>query len=359
MSRPQISIAENTNFAVEAKGTVIKVAIVDNDIVDVVASGFDRLVVERSTDGGILWPEVTSASDRPALTADQTSYVWRDTAGADTYLYRIRYLNTSNSDLTEASASIAGAGLAIRNILTVPELKQRYLFGLDLTDDAGNEFPEAAYQHYILTAIRWLEHELDISILPTTCVEKHDYYVRDYNAFSMLQLDLYPVISVEAFRVQYPSGQNVVVWPEEWWRINHAEGHIQIVPTAGTLSELLVGQGGSFLPAIYGGLGYLPQLFEIAYTAGFEEGRIPRNLIDVIGMFASMGPFNIFGDLIAGAGIANTSLSIDGLSQTIGTTSSATNAGYGARITQYSKQIKTQIPTLRSYYKRVARMVVA
>jgi hypothetical protein len=75
-------------------------------------------------------------------------------------------------------------------------------------------------------------------------------------------------------------------------------------------------------------------------------------------MFASLGPFHVFGDLIGGAGIANVSLSMDGLSQTIGTTSSATNAGYGARIINYLKQLKEQIPLLRRYYKGL-RMVVA
>lgn len=359
MSRPIIDPAENTNFDVEAKGPVIKVSIVDADIADVVASGFDRLVVERSTDLGIIWTEATLPSERPALLATQTGYSWRDRFGSESYLYRVRYLNTTNGDLTEPSDPIAGLGLAIRGILTVPDLKQRYLFGLDLTDDAGNEFPDAAYQHYILTAIRWLEHELDISILPTTFREQHDYYSNDYNSYSFIALDQYPVLEMESLRVQYPSGQAIVEWPREWWRLNREEGHLQIVPTAGTLTNVLVGQGGSFLPAIYGGLSYLPQLFEVVYTAGFEDGRVPRNIIDVIGMFASLGPFNIFGDLIAGAGIANTSLSLDGLSQTIGTTSSATNAGYGARIKQYLEQIKKQLPVLRNYYKRVGKMVVA
>ena len=75
-------------------------------------------------------------------------------------------------------------------------------------------------------------------------------------------------------------------------------------------------------------------------------------------MKASLGPLNIAGDLIAGAGIATKSISIDGISQSIGTTASATNAGYGARIIQYDKQIKDQMATLRNYYLGM-QMVVA
>jgi hypothetical protein len=70
-----------------------------------------------------------------------------------------------------------------------------------------------------------------------------------------------------------------------------------------------------------------------------------------VGMIASMGPFNIAGDMIAGAGIASQSIGIDGLSQSVSTTSSATNAGYGARIIQYQKDVKDQIKHLQNYYK--------
>jgi hypothetical protein len=286
-------------------------------------------------------------------------YTFFDRRGDSSYSYRTRYANEAGTELSDASEAIEGEGLAIRNILTVPELKQRYFFGVNLFDDQGHILSDQTFQHYILQAIRWFEHEIDIPILPTVFEdEAHDYYRSDYQAFNFIKLDNYPVISVEEFRVQYPSGQNVIIFPPEWLRLDPTEGHVQIVPTAGTLAEILVGQGGSFLPAVYNGMHYLPQLFHLDYTAGFEDGKVPRNIIDLIGMFASLGPFNIFGDLLGGAGIASFSQSLDGLSQAISTTSSATNAGYGARVIQYLKQVKEQIPLLRRYYKGI-RLCVA
>ena len=68
---------------------------------------------------------------------------------------------------------------------------------------------------------------------------------------------------------------------------------------------------------------------------------------------ASLGPLNIAGDLLGGAGVASQSLSIDGLSQSIATTSSATNAGYGARIINYERQIKDNVKSLRDFYKGI------
>lgn len=342
-------------------GTVITVAVTDENIDAAIEAGYDRLVVERSDDGGLTYTEITLPSERPVLTTGQSVQKFVDRRGAPNGLYRTRYAITSGEfkgQLSDPSDPIPGVGLAIRRILTVPQLKERYLFGVNFTKDDGGVLPDAVFQHYIIQAIRWMEKQLDIPILPTVFVEKQDYYRGDYQAFNMIRLDNYPVINVEEFRVQYPSGQNVIVFPNEWIRLNKPEGHLQIVPTAGTLSNILIGQGGSFLPAIYTGMDYLPQLFEITYTAGFEEGQVPEDILDLIGMFASLGPFNIFGDLIAGAGIATISLSMDGLSQSIGTTSSATNAGYGSRIIQYLKQVKEQIPNLKRYYKGI-RMVSA
>lgn len=359
MSHFPITVAENQNFTTEAKGTVIKVLTVDPDIADVIDAGFDRIVVERSENAGVTWAEITTPSERPVLVRTKVEYSWRDRMGDPSYLYRLRYLNTRTGGMTEPSEGIEGIGLAIRNILTVTDLIDRYFFGIDLTNDSGQPLPDSVWQHYILTAIRWFEHEIDISILPTQFVEKHDFYAHDYDAALLIQLDNYPVTEVSAFRAQYPSGQDIIEYPAEWFRVNGPEGHIQIVPTAGTLSEMLIGQGGSYLPAIYNGSGYLPQLFEITYIAGFEEGKVPRNIIDIIGMIASLGPFNIFGDLITGAGIGNLSLSLDGLSQSITTTQSAMYGGYGSRILAYTKQVKDQMKQLRRHYKRIGGMVVA
>jgi hypothetical protein len=350
----------NPAVAAEALGTVIRLTLTDDNIANVVEAGYTRLVIERSEDGGLSYTESTHPDERPVLEADKPVMEFFDRCGDPTYFYRFRYAGTIKGvkTLTMPSESIEAIGLAIRGVLTVEQLKARYFFGVDLTDASGNPLSDAVFQHYILGAIRWFEHQLDIPILPTSFLERHDYYREDFTAFNFIQLDNYPVICLDEFRVQYPSGQNVIVFPNEWVRLNNVEGQVQIVPTAGTLSEILVGQGGSFLPAIYNGLDYLPHLFEITHQAGFEPGKVPRNIIDVIGKFAALGPFHIFGDLIAGAGIATVSLSLDGLSQNIGTTSSATNAGYGARVGNYLKEIKEQIPLLRRYYKGI-RAVVA
>lgn len=338
-----------------------RIRIIHNDpaIANVVEAGFKRVLLERSSNQGLSFDEITTPDQRAVLEADKTDYILFDRLGDASFQYRTRYIDTEDGTLSDPSDAVVGAGLAIQNVLTVEQLKQRYLFGVDLTDDEGNILPEEVFQFYILSAIAWLEHELDIKILPTTFVrELEDYQRNNYQAFTFIQLENYPVISIEEFAVEYPSGQNVIVFPDEWLRLDKTHGILRVVPTAGTLSEILIGQGGSFLPAIYNGLDLLPDLFAMSYTAGFEDGEVPSNLLDLIGKVASFGPFNIFGDLIAGAGIATVSLSIDGLSQSIGTTSSATNSGYGARLINYQKEVKDWIPKLRRFYKGIRMQVM-
>jgi hypothetical protein len=125
-----------------------------------------------------------------------------------------------------------------------------------------------------------------------------------------------------------------------------AHGVVQIVPGQGGIADVLL-IPGALMPMWSGRSGRVPGIWRFTYRAGFEIGKLPPDLKHIIGMWASIGVLNIAGDLIAGAGIATKSVSVPGLSQNIGTTSSATNSGYGARI-----------PNLRRFYGKSTRMVV-
>ena len=85
---------------------------------------------------------------------------------------------------------------------------------------------------------------------------------------------------------------------------------------------------------------------------------MPMDLINLTGKLATFGPLGIAGDLILGAGIAAQSIGVDGLSQSISSTSSATNAGYGARIIQYQKEIAETVKRLKLVYDEIRMVVV-
>lgn len=83
----------------------------------------------------------------------------------------------------------------------------------------------------------------------------------------------------------------------------------------------------------------------------FTADAIPDDIKQLILIIAAMLPLAIAGDLIVGAGIASISTSMDGLSQSINTTASSTNSGYGARILELRKQADAMLPAIRARYR--------
>ena len=83
----------------------------------------------------------------------------------------------------------------------------------------------------------------------------------------------------------------------------------------------------------------------------YKLHTVPPLITKAILYTSAILPLDTGGDLLAGAGIGQFSLAVDGLSQNISTTSSATSAGYGARIISYSTQLKAAMKTLKKKYK--------
>lgn len=86
-------------------------------------------------------------------------------------------------------------------------------------------------------------------------------------------------------------------------------------------------------------------------TIDYQMNTVDPLLVQAILMKSAINPLDVAGDLIIGAGISDLHVSVDGLSQSIGTTSSAMYGGYSARIQSFQKQYKTLMNTLRSKYR--------
>jgi len=316
---------------------------------------FETVAVERGPSRTGPWTEIADIS-----LADETIfYEYVDAASLATYHYRGKYKH-SNGDESQGGFPLSPASNESQHILTTGQLQELYLFGVDLTDDDGNPFPERMLQHYVDAAISWLEHELDIPVVQKRITETHDHWGKDYGRWGYFQLKKYPVAEVESLKFQYPSQTDSVTINPQWIVLEDegTSGVIQVVPGQGGIADVLL-IPGALMPMWDGATGRVPGIWTMVYKAGFAPGSIPKDIVHAVGMMASIGVLNIAGDLIAGAGIANVSVSVPGLSQNIGTTSSATNSGYGARIIEYQKELKEMLPNLRRYYGKGTRMVVA
>lgn len=339
---------------------VIKIRWTVDELVNVMTQ-FDTQKVYRSTTGETgVYSEITEVGTRVDLVAGQTSYYYDDLNGDDTYFYKVGYFNSSTdveSTLTDPISGETAQNPALE-IISIEELKEIYLFGIDLTDDQGTPYPDSLYEHYIASAVASLEVKLDIHILPVTITEeKHDYFREDFLQFMYIFLKEFPVISVEDMKLVYPNNNTILEIELEDIHLRSESGQLQVVPAINrSYSYVFTGWPLGPIPYTFMGNRNIPDFFRISYTAGLDP--VPANIKDCVGKIASFGPLNIAGDLLGGAGIASQSISMDGLSQSFNTTSSATNAGYGARILAYQRELKDVIPELRRYYKGI-RMIVA
>lgn len=297
------------------------------------------------------------------------SFVDRDGCCRDWYAvstvdsFNVESSKSSFVQVEETDVSVDGTAFNQRPnnddlLIDADFLKNVFLFGVSLKDDNGNDMSDYLIEFYIRSAQMWLERELQIAIQPTTITsETHDYVIQDYMSFGFLKLNYLPVRRVSRIAMKFPTNDDSIEFNPKWFKVDSRNGMVNLIPTVGSISSLLMGQGGSFLPLLYNSMLSVPAIIEVDYEAGFVKGKVPSDILEIIAMKAAIGPLNIAGDLIVGAGIASSSISLDGLSQSIGTTSSATNAGYGARIIQYEKQIKNLLPKLAATYRGIQMSV--
>jgi hypothetical protein len=224
--------------------------------------------------------------------------------------------------------------------LTVPDWKARYLFGIPDTDPAtGASFAATSYQYHLDLAYATLSDLLDLPILPEEIVdERHDYYAEDYQNWAWLHLKRYPLVQVTSVKGRFPQNQVAVDFPSEWIVVDRMAGHLQMIPTGGTISQFMIGSSSLFLPLIQRG-SYIPQFWSVDYLAGFPEGQIPMDINDAAAKIACMSVCSILGDLLGGVGVLGGSIGLDGLSQFISMTKTATTSGFYSRILQYRTEL--------------------
>lgn len=322
----------------------------------VMKTPYNKVRIYRGTTATVA--DHTEILESPFNLRPDVAYTYAfDSTGLSTHYYSYAYVNSGTIPET-VTDRILYTESDYDTILTVDQLKNWFMFGLDLTDDDGYPFPNSMFVFAIKAAVDSLEKTLQLKIKPATILQEYqDFYAQDYRDFAFIQLNNWPIISVERVQIKYPTAHTPIDFPQEWYQIRKERGQVHLVPTSGSLSTILMGKGGDYLTFVWRGYDFMPNLWRIDYTAGFETGKCPNDIIAIAGKMACFYPLNIAGDLVGGVAIASKSIGVDGLSQSINTTSSAENAGYSARLRQYERELKIEIPRLQQFYK--AMRVVA
>lgn len=318
-------------------------------------AGYDSFRVEKKTSFTDAWVPVVGAI---FLESDRWNYHFIDPQAKVGYFYRAVLQNsvTPGTPADIPQPQQRAVDVSYEAIMTVQEFRDIYLWGEDsaFITDNGAQQPEYTFAHNIRYGIGKVEKKLNLKLLPTRIVETHDFEREAYarGEWLNLPLDEFPVISVESLKLKLP-GQSDYDFPTSWIRVDKDTGALYVVPD---------GVAGSGVMPSMPRQRFVPQGIEVTYFAGMQPGMYQTNegavLKEVVGKEGSFGPLNVGGDLVGGAGLAGTSLSLDGLSQSITTTNSSTNAGFGARLLQYEKELKETYKSLIPYYRGI-RMRVA
>jgi len=240
-------------------------------------------------------------------------------------------------------------------VISPKEIRDIYLFGVNIKDQNGASLDDEAVKFYIRSAQGQLEDYLYVKFKKQVIEESLTFYSEDFLRWGFIKTT-YQVVCPLLLEGWFNTTKQVT-YPKGWLSVktsntqDDVHRQINLVPAGSstTHSEALTISG--VVPQLgYAGWKDIPNYWKVRYVTGFT--KMPAELVDIVGKLAAIQLFNIAGDLILGsAGIASQSLSIDGLSQSISTTSSATNSGYGSRILMYTNELKKSLPDIKDQYK--------
>ena len=316
-----------------------------------VAAGYDRIkIYKRRGPTDPAWVELTTVATRLVLLATKRNYAFLEERAARGTQYRPSLADSTGTlpDVPQTALVQEAVDITYETLMTVQELKDLYVWGLlGLgVDDDGEPFPDRQWVHYLQYGISKFETKTRVRVLPTPVVEKHDYSPNEGDGYWSFMLDEFPLVSFEKLTLTLPGG-TPYEFPASWLQVNLALGVVDVVPDGSELSFPFTSSTVGYRSKI------IPGAFTAEYTAGFPLGGVPENIRDIIGKEAISGFLNIAGDLVGGAAVASQSMSVDGCSQSVNTTSSATNAGFGSRVLAYRQELKSEYPLLMAKYKGI------
>lgn len=237
---------------------------------------------------------------------------------------------------------------------TPTDMKSRALFGIPLKSQlTGEEVTDDMIKHYVDSAISQLEHELDLYITPVTFEEKHDYKKHEFTwNYNYLKLNHPNVICIEKVELSFSNGseQGFVDFPLEHVHLMPQEGVMQLVPAFGTsLSGFLLSafSGTQFHALRAIGLNEFPGGVRVKYQSGFEEGKVPKAVIELIENMAAYKLLTFVGPLLFP--YTSVGVSIDGTSQSVGTPGPQFLA---QRINDLNNIIMQQKDAIKGYYQK-------
>lgn len=236
-----------------------------------------------------------------------------------------------------------------RVAISPSELKDLYLYGIHVRDKEGRDMPDSAISRQISMAQSMLENYLQMKLYISAQKESVPYYKQDFDQQGFIKVS-YPARI--GYELEGWLGQQKQVTYIKEWMVTRTDSnqqyyrHIHLVPVGNTTGQSALFTG--LMPYIgYRGASNIPAYWHVTYTTGISN--IPSDILSALGKIAAIMVLHQLGDIVLGVGVGNMSLSLDGLSQSIGTTKNSGGA-FGGRIKSYSEELKVELANLKDFY---------
>jgi len=186
-------------------------------------------------------------------------------------------------------------------------------------------YTEDLIKRRIEASVSEIEEELHIRIMPVQIKEREAFSYEDFKQFGYFRLRQRPCSSIQSLAIVSSDGTVFYEIPLEWIETGHLyQGQVNILPlspVAGSSdvsggSAIISGPAASVFLMALSAARNIPAYWTVTYTIGFEDGKIPRIVNELIGIQTAL---NILSMLAATYQKTSSSLGIDGMSQSVGT----------------------------------------
>lgn len=207
-------------------------------------------------------------------------------------------------------------------LLTPAKLRTRFLKGLPLVSPLnGDKITDTDLKDFINRAIGRAELDGRIDITPVQRRYKLPFDRNLYQHWVHLRLPNTPILSIESMTITTADDTEVFKMPQQWIEgANFQRGIVNVIPISPAFAAVgaatSAAQGGAAFLTFIGQLGWVPAYWQIEWTSGWPEKKIPVVVNELIGCVAAIMVLSMLASLHKTTGHA---LSTDGLSQSVST----------------------------------------
>ncbi len=243
------------------------------------------------------------------------------------------------------------------SVFSPSELLTLFVYAIPTAAKDGTDLPLESVRFQLQAAQKEIEDYLQIKFNNYLQDETLGYYSKDYyGKFPYFQTK-FPVKKVYSL-VGLLGMAEQIVYPMAWCKSSRdSDGNFakqfSLVPTG--YGQGVQGNADVILTGVMRDIGLrsfgqIPDYWNCQYATGYDYNNSPAVLVNIVGKLTTIGVLTILGNMLNGMGVTSSSLSIDGLSQSISTPRSSNSHLFSAVTNQYTKEVVDTLKRVKMKY---------